>query len=234
MNINDDYVCTVDSHVYLHRFEPEGFEDAIQFDYGPEYEHAPWLIADTALKHYGTQNWNRRCMHTFPYRCDVIWYSIDPFICFPRHVVKALRDLYGKYGLWIIPWHGYGSDGDQAFVSATRLLGPAKCSKKTIFGHRHNLTPGYKFWQERWRDEWYRTEWYQANACFLKLHYPRELWKLAPFDPTKCRYVPDDVARRIQDDFRYDYRDFLRWAINYASGEDRRMFEEEGRILGLW
>ena len=88
---------------------------------------------------------------------------------------------------------------------------------------------GVLFWSKRWV-EGYISEWYQANACFLKLHYPRELWRLSPFDVSRCRYVDDEAARRIQDEFRYTYWDFLDDSMNMLNEEDRKVAEEEIRF----
>jgi hypothetical protein len=44
---------------------------------------------------------------------------------------------------------------------------------------------------------------------------------------SKCRYIDDETARRIQDEFRYTYWDFLRDSLNLLSEEDRKAAEEE-------
>jgi hypothetical protein len=64
-------------------------------------------------------------------------------------------------------------------------------------------------------------------ATFLKLHYPKELWRFAPFNPEWCRYVDDEVARRIQDEFKYSYWDFLRDSLGILNEEDRKVAEKE-------
>jgi len=231
-NIDDDYVCTVDSHVYMFRFRPAEIGDYRRFDYGFDVEDRPWTAINGSAHHFGQVNWNRR-FKTFVFECGRKWYSHNPFICLGRGVIKRLRDVYSKYGLGVIPWRGYGSDQEQVFVSATRLFGPGECVSELTYGHRATVSDtSHEFWSKRWV-EGYTGEWYQANACFMKLHYPRELWRLSPFDPTKCRYIDDETAKKIQDEFRYSYWDFLRDSISIFNCEDRKIAEEELRYINL-
>jgi glycosyltransferase involved in cell wall biosynthesis len=231
-NIDDDYVCTVDSHVYVMRFRPAEIGDYRRFDYGFDVEDRPWAAVNESAHHFGQVNWNRR-FKTFVFDCRRKWYSHNPLICLGRGVIKMLRDVYSKYGLGIIPWRGYGADQEQVFVSATRLFGPGECVSELTYGHRATVSDtSHEFWSKRWVEE-YTSEWYQANACFLKLHYPRELWRLSPFDASKCRYIDDETARRIQDEFRYTYWDFLTDSLGIFNEEDRRVAEEELKYKNL-
>ena len=225
-NIDDDYVCTIDSHVYMIRFSPVELGDYRLYDYGFDVEDRPWTAVNKAAWHFGQLYWNRK-FKGFVFECERKWYSHNPMICLGRGVVKRLRDVYSKYGLGVIPWRGYGADQEQVFVSATRLFGPGECVSELTYGHRATVSnTSHEFWSRRWVGE-YTDEWYQANACFLKLHYPRELWRLSPFDVSKCRYVDDETAKRIQDEFRYTYWDFLRDSIDMFNEEDRKIAEEE-------
>jgi hypothetical protein len=65
------------------------------------------------------------------------------------------------------------------------------------------------------------------------LHYPRELWRISPFDVTKCKYVDDETTKKIQDEFRYTYWDFLRDSMRYLDAKDRKIAEEEIRVAGV-
>ena len=231
-NIDDDYVCTVDSHVYIFRLNLVEFGDYRRYDYGFDVEDRPWSVVDRSVWHFGQLYWNRK-FQTFVFECERKWYSYNPLLCLGRGVVKRLRDLYSKYGIGIIPWKGYGSDNDQVYVSAARLFGPGRCVNELTYCHRATVSNlKHEFWSKRWTDE-YLSEWYQSNACFMKLHYPRELWRLSPFDPTKCRYIDDETAKRIQDEFRYSYWDFLRDSINMFNEEDRKIAEEELKYINL-
>jgi len=130
-------------------------------------------------------------------------------------------------GLGVVPWRGYGADQEQVYVSATRLFGAGRCVSELTYGHRSTTSNvHHEFWSKRWVGEYF-NEWYQANVCFLKLHYPRELWRTSPYDPTRCRYIDDETAKRIQDEFRYTYWDFLRDSMNMFNEEDRKAAEEE-------
>jgi len=231
-NIDDDYVCTVDSHVYMLRFRPAEVGDYKRFDYGFDVEDRPWVAVDKSVHHFGQLYWNRR-FRTFVFDCKRKWFSHNPMICLGRGVVKRLRDVYSKYGLGIIPWRGYGSDQEQVFVSAVRLFGPGECVSELTYGHRATVSDtSHEFWSKRWVSG-YTDEWYQANACFLKLHYPRELWRLSSYDPSKCRYVDDETVRRIQDEFRYTYWDFLMVSMNVLNEDDKKIAEEEIKYKNL-
>jgi len=229
-NVDDDYVCTVDSHVYMIRFEPADIGDYRRFDYEFDVEDRPWTVINKSAWHFGQLYWNRR-FQTFVFDCERKWFSHNPLICLGRGVIKRLRDVYSKYGLRIIPWKGYGSDQEQVFVSATRLFGPGRCVRELTYGHRATVSnTSHEFWSKRWVDE-YTREWYQANACFLKLHYPRELWRLSPFDVTKCKYIDDETAKRIQDEFRYTYWDFLMDSMRYLDDRDKAIAEQELKYI---
>jgi len=225
-NIDDDYVCTVDSHIYMFRFKPEGFCDYKRYDYGFDVEDKPWVIKDIGTKHFGQLNWNRR-FGSWVFECTEKWYSYNPLVCLPRHIVKKLRDVYSKYGFRVIPWRGWGSDQEQVSVSAVRLFGGARCVNELTYAHRATVSnTEHPFWKDRWSGD-YLNEWYQANSCFLKLHYPRELWKFAPFNPEWCRYVDDETVKRMQDEFRYSYWDFLKNSWSLLDEKDKKIAEDE-------
>jgi hypothetical protein len=231
-NIDDDYVCTVDSHVYMLRFNPVEHGDYRLYDYGFDVEDRPWSVINKSVWHFGHLYWNRR-FQTFVFECERKWYSHNPLVCLGGCVVRRLRDVYFKYGLGVIPWKGYGADQEQVYVSATRLFGPGRCVNELTYGHRSSTSNAHhEFWSRRWVGDYF-NEWYQAHACFMKLHYPRELWRFSPYDLTRCKYVDDETAKRIQDEFRYTYWDFLRDSINVLNKEDRKIAEEELKYINL-
>ena len=216
-NIDDDVVLS-DSHVYFLERPSCGSThcDFRRFDFGFDTEHDPVSVIGKSAWHFGQLNWNR-AYRSFVFDCAAKWYSHNPVIFLHKDAVRRIRDVYMKYGLRPIPWRGYGADMEQLYVSASRLFGPGLCvygsNRGPIYGHRASVSnTTHPFWAERWKSPTYYGEWYRANTCFLKLHYPRELWNIPRsrgFDPERCD-IDDRTVKQLNDEFRYTYADFLR------------------------
>jgi len=239
-NIDDDVILS-DSHVYFLERPSCGSThcDFRRFDFGFDVEDNPVSVVNRSAWHFGQVNWNR-AYRSFIFDCDVKWYSHNPVVYISGDAVRRIRDVYMKYGLRPIPWRGYGADMEQLYVSASRLFGPGKCvygrDRGPVYGHRASVSnTSHQFWSERWRDAAYYGEWYRANVCFLKLHYPRELWSIPRsrgFDPEKCDIISDDVVKKINDEFRYSYADFLR-DFRPADNEDVSVYDLEKSLLKI-
>lgn len=231
---NAEYICTADSHVVLLKnFSCRGAAcDIKRCDYPPERDEKPYSVLP-CTGHYGQAYWNFR-YQTFIYNCRHKPFSYNPLICIRRDAAKAVRNLYAKYGLPVIPWEEYGSDQQQIYVSVFRLYGleETECVEERgpVYLHRANK-PDYPFWKNRWTPE-RLAKYAVARSCFLKLHYPRELWSLIGNEPASCP-IPDDVAKRLNDEFRYGYADSLLWFKQYVSGQDVEIFRKEVSLLGL-
>jgi hypothetical protein len=232
---NAEYICTADSHiVLLQDFDCGGAAacDPQRCDYPPERDADPLSVAAGCVKHYGQAHWNFRYT-AFIFNCDHKPFSYNPLICVRRDASVVLRDLYGKYGLPVIPWEEYGADQQQIYVSVFRLygLGETKCVPgNPVYLHRANRTD-HPFWASRWTPE-RLAKYAVARACFLKLHYPKELWGLVGNEPERCP-IPDDVTKKINDEFRYGYAEFLMWFSKYVGQQDVELFRREVEVLGL-
>jgi len=231
-----DYVCNADSHITLLRAPicDSGVCDYQRCEYSFNDDTDPYRVIGKCVSHFGPMQWNFM-YRTFVYTCDYKPYAYTPLMCVRKDVAKALRDLYGKYGLSIIPWEEYGSDNDQIYVSAFRLYGLRQCrcvwaEEGPMYLHRANNVE-HPFWKSRWTPERIR-KYAISKACFLKLHYPRELWGLVGNEPERCP-IPDDVVKKINDEFSYGYAEFLVWFSKYVGQQDVELFRREVEVLGL-
>lgn len=221
-----DVIVISDSHVVLlEGFECGGFCDFKRFDFGFDVEDNPLGVVDRVAWHFGQVNWDR-VMDRFVFDCKYKPYSYNPLTAYSRHVVKRIVDVYSKYGLDPIPWPGYGADVEQLYVSAFRLFGIGgefgKCvygrEGRPVYGHRASVSNiNHPFWSNRWKDQWYYSEWYQANVCFLKLQLPQEYWdrpRSRGFDPNACKYIDDNTVKKINEEFKFGYEDFIKWLLS--------------------
>ncbi|CAA33000.1 hypothetical protein D1T48_gp32 [Thermoproteus tenax virus 1] len=206
---NEDYICLADSHLYFITPVADIVKtmcnsqacDFKRFDFGFDVENNPLSVLNRSVHHFGQFNIDRLA-NNYIFSCEYKYYANNPFLCFKKSAIKELLNIYGGK---IIPWQHYGADMEQIYVSIVRRYGrtAGKCiGTSPIYGHRATVSnTEHEFWKSRWTIKDYSEGWYQANACFLALHIPRELWNLKPriFEPDKCKLHINFIKSTLED-----------------------------------